>query len=310
MLDYEKGIIGKYKGNESGPLLIITAGMHGNEPAGVKALSLLFKMLEVEPITNPAFVYKGEIIGILGNKLAYERKVRYVHQDINRMWTAETIEHIKNNDDLTLEELEIKRILQIIDNEIDVLKPKKIYLLDLHTTSSAGGIFCITTHNEESIDIGHDIHAPVVLNLLGDIGGTTLHFFHDFYHNIPITSIAFEGGQHENPESVNRCIAAVINIMRSIGTISAHDVENRHDEILLDYMKNLPSTVEVIYRYHVDDINLWEMLPGFSNFDAVAKDQHLANYNGQPIVSPVAGLILMPLYNNQGDDGFFIVKAV
>ncbi|MEZ4911133.1 MAG: succinylglutamate desuccinylase/aspartoacylase family protein [Saprospiraceae bacterium] len=310
MLDYENGIIGKYKGNEPGPLLIITAGMHGNEHAGVAALELLFKMLEVEPITNPNFVYKGEIIGILGNKLAYERKVRYIQQDINRLWTSDTISHIKNTDNLTLEEFEIKRILQVIDNEIDAVNPNKIYLLDLHTTSSVGGIFCITTHNEESIHIGHDIHAPVVLNLLGDIGGTTLHFFHDFYQNIPITSIAFEGGQHENPESVNRCIAAVINIMRSIGTISSHDVENRHDEILLEYMKNLPKTVEVIYRYHVDDINLWQMLPGFSNFEKVDKGQHLAYYNGEPVLSPTDGLLLMPLYHNQGDDGFFIVREV
>ena len=44
---------------------------------------------------------------------------------------------------LNHEEQEIKRILSIIDAEIENLKPEKIYMLDLHTTSSAGGIFCI-----------------------------------------------------------------------------------------------------------------------------------------------------------------------
>lgn len=310
MLDKQNGVIGKYKGSTSGPLLIITAGMHGNEPAGVRALELLFKMLEVEPITNPSFSYKGEIIGILGNTLAFDQKVRYIDQDINRLWTKNTMDKIHNDVLLNHEEQEIKRILSIIDAEIENLKPEKIYMLDLHTTSSAGGIFCIATDNEESIAIGHDIHAPVVLNLLGDLGGTTLHFFHDTYREIPITSIAFEGGHHENPMSVNRCIAAVINIMRSIGTILPEDVANRHDQVLLDHSKELPKTVEVIYKYHVDDISLWEMIPGFTNFEKIHKNQHLAEYDGSRVVSPFDGYLLMPLYNSQGEDGFFIVQEV
>ena len=72
--------------------------------------------------------------------------------------------------------------------------------------------------------------------------------------------------------SVNRCIVAVINIMRSIGTILPEDVANRHDQVLLDHSKELPKTVEVIYKYHVDDISLWEMIPeGFTNFEKSIK---------------------------------------
>ena len=77
-------IIGKYTGKERGPLLVITAGMHGNEPAGVRALDLFFKMLEVEPITNPDFSYKGEIICIIDNFKPYRQCKRYSEQDINR----------------------------------------------------------------------------------------------------------------------------------------------------------------------------------------------------------------------------------
>ena len=52
-----------YGGEQSGPSLLVFAGLHGNEPAGIKALQLVHKMLEVEPITNPSFDFKGEIIG-------------------------------------------------------------------------------------------------------------------------------------------------------------------------------------------------------------------------------------------------------
>jgi len=56
-----KRIIGRYDGAERGPLLICTGGIHGNELAGVHALTLMLKMLEVEPITNESFSYKWRL---------------------------------------------------------------------------------------------------------------------------------------------------------------------------------------------------------------------------------------------------------
>ena len=303
-------VIGKYKGAEDGPLLVITAGMHGNEPAGVKALELLFKMLEVEPITNPDFVYKGEIIGIIGNLSAFQLGKRFISKDINRCWEPDYINKIKDAQKSFLkdEDLEIKEILDAILHEINRLSPTKMFLLDLHTTSSDGGIFCIAAKNKESIDIAHDLHAPVVLGLMDGISGTTLHYFNQANLGIPTVAIAFEGGQHDDAMSVNRCIAATINFMRTIGTIKAEHVENRHDHILLEYCKSLPEIVEVKYKYHIENNHVWQMKPGFHNFKAVKKGDVLARDNGQLVTSPIDGLILMPLYQSQGEDGFFIVK--
>lgn len=303
-------IIGKYVGQEKGPLLVITAGMHGNEPAGVKALDLLFKMLEVEPITNPDFVYKGEIIGILGNVQAYNQQKRFIDHDLNRSWHRDYVEKIrqKPKEALQHEDLEIKEILDLIDTEFERVGADKIYLLDLHTTSSQGGIFCITTKETESIRIAHDIHAPVVLGLLDGIEGTTLHYFTKKNLGIPTTSIAFEGGHHEDPLSVNRCIAATINFMRAIGVIKAEHVANHHDKILLDYAHNLPEVVEVVYKFHIEDNHGWEMKPGYQNFQAITNGEVLATYEGKEVIAPCDGMILMPLYQAQGHDGFFIVK--
>lgn len=303
-------IIGKYKGIEDGPLLIITAGMHGNEPAGVIALETVFKMLEDEPLKNPDFVYKGEIIGLVGNLAAYEQKKRYLQRDINRCWQPDYIENIKLADinSLMYEDLEIRQILDIISTEIQRTKPQKIYHLDLHTTSSIGGIFAITSDEEESIQIAHDLHVPVVLGLLKGINGTTLHYFKEENIGLPTVSIAFEGGQHDAPLSIHRCIAATINFMRTIGVVDAQHVENRHDHILLKYSENLPAIVELSYKYHIDDNALWQMNPGYKSFQTVKKGEVLATYDGHPIVSPQDGLILMPLYQSQGEDGFFIVE--
>jgi succinylglutamate desuccinylase len=303
-------IIGKYVGQEKGPLLVITAGMHGNEPAGVKALDLLFKMLEVEPITNPDFSYKGEIIGILGNVQAYHQQKRFIDHDLNRSWHPSYVQQIRDKtiDQLQHEDLEIKEILDIIDTEFERVGADKIYLLDLHTTSSEGGIFCITTHEKESIRIAHDIHAPVVLGLLDGIDGTTLHYFSKENLGVPTTAIAFEGGHHDDPLSVNRCIAATINFMRAIGVIKAEHVANHHDKILLEYAQSLPEVVEVHYKFHIEDNHGWQMKPGYQNFQPIYHGEVLATYEGKDVVAPMDGLILMPLYQTQGQDGFFIVQ--
>jgi succinylglutamate desuccinylase len=301
-------IVGKYKGSEPGPLLVITAAMHGNEPAGVRALDLLFKMLEVEPITNPDFVYRGEIIGLIGNVQAYDKKKRYIDKDLNRSWDPAHISYLKsrNKSGLQNEDFEIRDLLDIIGDEINKLRPDKLYLLDLHTTSSDGGIFCVATHQRESIRIAHDIHAPVVLGLLNGIQNTTLHYFCQENIGLPTTAIAFEGGHHDDPESINRCIAATINFMRAIGVIRPEHVENRHDRILLDYAQKLPEVVEVFYKFQVDDNNSWQMKPGFKNFQKISKGEILARYQGKEVLAPMDGLILMPLYQPQGQDGFFI----
>ena len=82
-------VIGRYTGNKKGPLLIVFGAMHGNEPAGIKALDLMFKMLEVEPITNPDFHFRGRILGLCGNLRATQAGKRFIEKDLNRQWTKE-----------------------------------------------------------------------------------------------------------------------------------------------------------------------------------------------------------------------------
>jgi hypothetical protein len=52
------------------------------------------------------------------------------------------------------------------------------------------------------------------------------------------------------------------------------------------------------------------MDPGFRNFRRVAKGQRLGQDARGPVTAPLGGLLFLPLYQKQGDDGFFIVRAV
>ena len=52
------------------------------------------------------------------------------------------------------------------------------------------------------------------------------------------------------------------------------------------------------------------MLKGYSNFGKIKKGTRLAFSNGESVESSEKGLIFMPLYQKQGDDGFFIIRKV
>ena len=52
------------------------------------------------------------------------------------------------------------------------------------------------------------------------------------------------------------------------------------------------------------------MKPGYKNFQKISKGEVLAEDRNGHIVSQYNGRILMPLYQKQGEEGFFIIKEI
>lgn len=314
-------IIGEYEGEKHGPLIICMAGMHGNEPAGVEALKTVFALLEREPRVNSSFTFRGKLLGLLGNAQAFSKGKRMIVKDLNRQWTLENIRKINRFDpeELYAENRELGQLLDLLEAQINQYQPEEIILLDLHTTSAEGGIFALATDDPESIRIATELHAPVITGMLRGIHGTTLHFFtHENLHEVltipsvvkKVTGAAFEAGQHNDPLSVNRCIAAIINCMRSVGSVKKEDVENRHDDLLIEYSKDLPKIAELVKVHSIGPLDEFKMQPGFQNFQPVRRGEKLAEDRHGTIESPEDALILMPLYQPQGSDGFFLIKKI
>ncbi|MCB0641067.1 MAG: succinylglutamate desuccinylase/aspartoacylase family protein, partial [Phaeodactylibacter sp.] len=202
-------IIGTYTGSKKGPLLIVFGAMHGNELAGMRALELLFKMLEVEPITNPDFTFHGRVVGLRGNLQAIQQKTRYIERDLNRQWTPENIQRVTAVPKAILEaeDLELRENIDRIRQEIADYQPEHLIVLDIHTTTAFGGIFAIPTEDPESVRIAVELHAPVVKGMLRGIQGSTLHYFNKENMGLRTTPVVFESGQHDEPLSINRAIA-------------------------------------------------------------------------------------------------------
>lgn len=302
----EKGrIIGRYVGKERGPLLICLGGIHGNEPSGVRAIGRFFELLRQRPAAD----FRGGALGLRGNLQALERGVRFLEKDLNRIMTPWMSEQVRSAplESLSAEYRELRELLDLIDSEIDRTNPEALILVDLHTTSADGGIFSIPDGSPESIALAKHFHVPIVLGMSDGLDGTSLSYFSPRYRGIPARVVAFEAGQNDDPASELRSTAAIVNALKAIGCI---DLPNPYEQLLRDAAAGLPQVSELVEVHLLQPGDGFAMRPGYRNFQKVGKGEHLADDSMGPIYATIDGLVLMPLYQSQGSNGFFLVKEV
>ncbi len=306
----EKRIIGRYEGKEKGPLLICIGGMHGNEPTGVQAIEEVLKLLSSESNIKPGFVYRGRMIGLKGNLAALKVKQRFIDRDLNRMLMPVEVERIRklNPEKLRGEDKECLELLETIETERKNYQPTLTLILDLHTTTADGGIFTIAPEGDFNKMVAKGLHVPVVLGIAERLTGTTIEYFQQ--PSLNCYCIGFEAGQHDDPEGIHRSVAAIVNCMRSIGSVDPGDVDHKHDGLLMRLSIGLPKVTRLIYHYTIRPEEHFLMNPGYKNFQQVTEGEELAGNENGPVLAISDGLILMPKYQSQGEDGFYIVEVV
>ena len=305
-------VIGQFQGDHKGPLLICFAGIHGNEWAGIRALESVFRRLEEEEKSNPNFQFQGRIVGLRGNLQALKLNQRFIKEDLNRIWKEDRLLAVTKSSVYALEaeELEMKAIIEAVNREVMGYEPEKIIAIDLHTTSAEGGVFTAAFRDADSIKIGKSLHAPVVLGLFKGLKGTLLHYFNPDRFEIPVTKVAFESGQHQDPLSIDRAIGGLINCLTTIGCVQPNVMENNYSKILRSYSEGLPIISELTMVYQIKNPDRFRMMPGFRNFQFVRKGTILAEDQTGEVVAPYDAIILMPLYQKQGSNGFFLIQPL
>lgn len=303
---FEHRIIGSYGPKKSEILFIILSAIHGNELAGVEALKYVFDYFNRNKININA-----RVVGIKGNVRALEQNVRYLHRDLNRQWYPAKVKKVEalpfsflNNS----EDIEQKEILIIIKELIKSQRNRNICLIDIHTTSAVGSCFTITNSHPKSIGFAKMIGVPVIEGITPQIKGTTLEYF----DNLSLPAVAFEAGQHVDPSSIDNVKVALFSIFQKSGILKSFSLNGlqQHADYLNGIIKGLPKVVRIIYRHRVEDEDNFKMKLGYSNFQAITAGEHLAEDRKGNIHSPTDGLILMPLYQEKGSDGFFIVEII
>ncbi len=289
-------------GPESGPILLIVAGLHGNEPMGVVGLERALSRLRA--IGAPL---SGRVIGLVGNRKALSVGRRFVDHDLNRAWFADRIELLRQTPEPSSPE---DRELLELDREIEPLIQQaggSLFMLDLHTTSGPGPAFSVLEDTLANRAFALNFPVPMVLGFEEEVGGTLSHYL----CGRGVTGIGFEAGQHQEPFAAERAEAAVWIALEAAGLLNGDLDELREARQKLELESaELPSIVEVRYRHAISGGDGFRMKPEHRTFQPVERGQKLARDRSGEISSPTEGLLLMPLYQEQGDDGFFVVRPV
>ena len=291
-------LIASIRGSLPGPTLIIVGGIHGNEPAGVLAAERVRLRMQ-----RRKAVLHGEVVLLRGNTRALQQRVRYIDVDLNRQWT---IENARDAESEVSELCEQSEVLTIVKEVVSRARGE-IYFLDLHTTSAHGQPFATVGDTLRNRRFALTFPLTIVLGLEEQIDGTML----EYMNNLGAITMGVEAGQHEAMTSVDHHEAVIWNASASTGNFRREDLpELDRSRAILRRASGGRRVVEVRHRHAIVPEDQFRMEPGFRNFQAVRRGEVLAQDRTGEIKAREKGLILLPLYQPLGDDGFFLGREV
>lgn len=289
-------IIGKYTTNNEGPLLLVTAGVHGNEPSGVKALQNIFRELEK---SRPAI--KGTFLGLKGNQKALEKGQRFIDEDLNRTWKDKNL----RKDPDSHEQKEMWEIIEILKDYSTEKFPER-YFVDCHTTSSDSLPYVSVQEVGKNDEFAHNFPVYIVRGFSDIVDGS----IDKYFSKQGITGFTFEAGQHTAETSQQNHEAIIWLALKEALQLDTEKVSCYPEcvKVFDEKFKEGQKTFKIIYRHGLEDDTEFKMEPGFKNFERISKDQLLAVQDGKEIRSEWDARIFMPLYQSQGNDGFFVIQ--
>lgn len=297
-------LIASIRGSLPGPTLIILGGIHGNEPAGVLAANRVRLRMQ-----QRRAALRGEVVLLRGNTRALEQRLRYIDVDLNRQWTAENVRiaELENQSIREVSEFLEQRELLTVVREVVSRARGEIYFVDLHTTSAHGQPFATVGDTLRNRRFALTFPLTIVLGLEEQIDGTLL----EYVNNLGAITMGVEAGQHEAMTSVDHHEAVIWNATASTGNFRREDLpELEQYQSRLKRASGGMKVVEVRHRHAIVPEDCFKMEPGFTNFQSVRRGKVLARDRTGEIKASETGLILMPLYQTLGNDGFFLVREV
>lgn len=291
-------LIGEFTGDAAGATLIVVGSLHGNEPGGAIALKKIARKLE-----NLSDALRGRVYFLAGNTRALRRGVRFVDADLNRHWTAENLSKPAPE---FAEDFEMRELLAGFEKILDSANDE-VFALDLHSTSAEGLPFATVGDTLRNRRFAQKFPVTILLGIEEQLDGTML----EYLNNLGAVTFGFEGGQHDSDQTARNHESLVWLALCYSGILRKEDVPDfeKHWQNL-SAASERQRILEVRHREAIEPEDKFEMNPGFENFERIKRGQILAKNKNGTIKAGESGLILMPLYQKQGEDGFFIGREV
>lgn len=293
-------LIGRQVGDRPGSKLVVCAGIHGNEPAGVAAARRVLQRL-----ADRDFTMCGEFVAVIGNLRALSKHQRYLTRDLNRLWTPEGLALIRDAGtgfDEGDERIEQKELLAFIDEEL-VGTNGTTYFIDLHTTSADGIPFVLIGDTLRHRAFAKHFPLPVILGLEEAVDGVLL----EYMTERGCVTLGVEGGQHDSPASIDSLEAILWLALQAAGLVEEGALPQQSNafNLLNRVRRGLPHVMEVTYRHPIKPEHQFRMEKGFANIHPVQKGDLLARDWRGEIRAKADGFVILPLYQGKGEDGFF-----
>ncbi len=296
-------LIGTYTTDRPGPTIVALGGLHGNEPAGARAIEAVLAELR-----RRALPLRGCFVGLRGNLGALRAGRRYLVRDLNRRWSTPDVERLLGlSGEPQAEDREQRALLEHFVPWMRAAREPLLFL-DLHSTSGPGAPFTCMADVLRNRPVALALPVPLILGIEELLDGSLLGYACDLGH----AAVAVEGGQNDDPRTELHHQAALWLALLASAALQARDVVDLREQraLLAQAARGLPSVVEIRFRHAVAEDDGFEMLPGFVNFTPLRRGQPVARDRHGPVLAPEDGVMLMPRYQAQGDDGFFLARPV
>jgi hypothetical protein len=181
------------------------------------------------------------------------------------------------------------------------------YFFDLHNTSSATIPFITVNDSLLNRKFTHQYPIPLILGIEEYLTGPLLSYINELGY----VSFGFEAGQHDELSSVeNHKIFIYLSLIFSGALDQSAVAYEQYLESWSSLRTQYHAFYEIYNRFQIKEKDHFTMKPGFSNFQSVHKNEALATNNGNTVYSKEKSIVFMPLYQNQGNDGYFLIRKI
>src|SRR3989344_4903329 len=243
------------KGKLKGPTIVILAGVHGNEKAGVLAIKNISLKLKLD---------KGKVIFIIANLMAFRENKRFIEKDLNRCFLEQQTLEIENS----LEGRTAREIIHFLRNAD--------FVLDIHQSNSEKSkpfIIC----DEKIINLTKFLPiSTVTLGWNNFFPGASA----SFVNNCGGKGIAIELGSVKDQNCVVLAEKTIINSLSGLGFIDKKAEEFAEKEIFK--IKKVHRNVNVPFKKFRD----------FDNFESLV-DNCTIGKEGEEVICGDHGDIIL-----------------
>ncbi|MFZ1808988.1 MAG: aspartoacylase, partial [Cyclobacteriaceae bacterium] len=217
----------------------------------------------------------------------------YVDTDLNRLWTSNGVAKIINENCAEKEEQH-----ELMEQLSKAIKENSgpFYFFDLHTTSGATPPFITINDTLLNRKFSLQFRVPVILGIEEYLSGPLLSYINEWGY----VSLGYESGQHDDLDSIKNHKQFITKALQLTGLIANSKTSIDHSNYFY----------EITYRHHLSQGDQFSMCNGFRNFEPIIKGQHIASHNGDWVDAVEDGVIFMPLYQQQGNDGYFLIRKI